>query len=289
MFVSKRRWILKTCGTTRTLACLEPLLEMAEQIAGYCDVDELFYSRKNFKRPEMQVSPHRGFQEEVELLDSFFDEGRAYCMGSVSFKKIVFSPLAQLFIVIILSSQVNRDCWYIYTFSRGGGGGGGGTVGGMHRCIENIASPPSTPALVHNNEPDQTIEILMTELDPQVMAIFTKEECGKSKEATEVFVFLYVFYGYGYLIGFIFVLQRSGIHKILPGMLIDDYLFDPCGYSMNGISKNNVSLLRARQRYNFVYNDDNLNFLLLLQFCPPSVRGRIRLWIYWSKFTCNDR
>lgn len=84
MFVSKRRWILKTCGTTRTLQCLEPLLEMAEQIAGYSDVEELFYSRKNFKRPDLQVSPHRGFQEEVALLDSFFDDGRAYCLGSVS-------------------------------------------------------------------------------------------------------------------------------------------------------------------------------------------------------------
>lgn len=32
----------------------------------------------------MKVSPHRGFEEEVALLDSFFDDGRAYCLGSVS-------------------------------------------------------------------------------------------------------------------------------------------------------------------------------------------------------------
>ena len=55
MFVSKRRWILKTCGNTTPLQCLEPLLEMAEEI-GYTDVEDLFYSRKNFKRPELQVS-----------------------------------------------------------------------------------------------------------------------------------------------------------------------------------------------------------------------------------------
>lgn len=46
----------------------------------------------------------------------------------------------------------------------------------MQRHIENIQS----------NEPDQTIEILMTELDPQIMSIFTKEECAKAKDATEV-------------------------------------------------------------------------------------------------------
>lgn len=91
------------------------------------------------------MSPHRGFEEEVALLDSFFDDGRAYCLGSV-----------------------NRDCWYLYTLSRGGGE--------LQRRIENME-------LI---EPDQTIEILMTELDPTVLSTFTKEECSKAVEATEV-------------------------------------------------------------------------------------------------------
>lgn len=33
-------------------------------------------------------------------------------------------------------------------------------------------------------------------------------------------------------------LQKSGIDKLLPHMKIDDYLFDPCGYSMNGVLQN---------------------------------------------------
>lgn len=37
------------------------------------------------------------------------------------------------------------------------------------------------------------------------------------------------------------LLQRSGIEKLLPDMIIDDYSFEPCGYSMNGISKHGVS------------------------------------------------
>lgn len=56
LFVSKRRLILKTCGTTTPLQCLAPLLAMAEQIGGFTDVEALFYSRKNFKRPDLQVS-----------------------------------------------------------------------------------------------------------------------------------------------------------------------------------------------------------------------------------------
>lgn len=149
MFVSKRRWILKTCGTTTPLECLEPLLQMAETLAGYSDVDYLFYSRKNFKRPDLQVTPHSGFDEEVSQLDSFFENGRTYCLGSI-----------------------NRDCWYLYTYSREGG----------------VTQSATVPRNMHSIESDQTIEILMTDLDPDVMAIFTKEECKNAAEATEVYI-----------------------------------------------------------------------------------------------------
>lgn len=153
MFVSKRRWILKTCGTTTPLQCVEPLLQMAEKLAGYTDVEHLFYSRKNYKRPELQVSPHRGFEEEVTLLDSLFDNGRAYCLGSI-----------------------NRDCWYLYTYTREGG------IAALPPTVQQQCTIDD----LHSIEPDQTIEILMTDLDPDVMAIFTKEECQKATEATEV-------------------------------------------------------------------------------------------------------
>lgn len=33
-------------------------------------------------------------------------------------------------------------------------------------------------------------------------------------------------------------LQHCGIDKLIPFMEIDDYLFEPCGYSMNGILPN---------------------------------------------------
>lgn len=37
--------------------------------------------------------------------------------------------------------------------------------------------------------------------------------------------------------------QKSGIELLIPDMVIDDYLFEPCGYSMNGISKFGVSII----------------------------------------------
>lgn len=157
MFVSKRRWILKTCGTTTPLQCLKPLLTMAFEISGYSEIEELFYSRKNYKKPELQVSPHRGFEEEVAFLDQFFDDGRAYCLGSV-----------------------NRDCWYLYTLSRRGVGEAlvNEIANGNNMLIEPFDAP----------DPDQTIEVLMTDLDPKVMALFTKEVSEDAKEVTQVSV-----------------------------------------------------------------------------------------------------
>ncbi|XP_058805174.1 S-adenosylmethionine decarboxylase proenzyme [Phymastichus coffea] len=169
MFVAKRRLILKTCGTTTPLQCLEALLDLVESYTGFDKVEDLFYSRKNYKRAELQMPPHRGFEEEVGFLDSFFPDGEAYCLGSE-----------------------DADCWYLYTLNRD--------------------KPAHARA---GREPDQTLEVLMTELDPEVMAIFTRELSASAAEAT----------------------RRSGIDKLLPGMTIDDFLFEPCGYSMNGVSK----------------------------------------------------
>lgn len=195
MFVSKRRFILKTCGTTTPLLCLKPLLLFAEQFAGFIDVENVFYSRKNFKRPELQMTPHQTFEQEVALLDTIFPDGAAYCLG-----------------------PVNRDCWYLYT---------------LNPIIDSIES--DVDAVKADQEADQTLEILMTDLDPDIMAIFTRDECGSALEATKV-KFLHLFY----FLLYSFVLldfQKSGIDKLIPNMVIDDYLFDPCGYSMNGVSK----------------------------------------------------
>ncbi|XP_015764964.1 PREDICTED: S-adenosylmethionine decarboxylase proenzyme-like [Acropora digitifera] len=74
------------------------------------------------------------------------------------------------------------------------------------------------------NEPDQTLEILMLDLDKETMNKFYKSVYSDADEVTEV----------------------TGISNLLPGAVIDAALFDPCGYSANGLlsisaQKNNVS------------------------------------------------
>ncbi|XP_077283309.1 S-adenosylmethionine decarboxylase isoform X2 [Arctopsyche grandis] len=209
MFVSSRRWILKTCGTTTPLQCLRAMLALAADVAGHSRIDNVFYSRKNFMRPHLQVNPHRDFEQEVEFLDTFFADGSAYVLG-----------------------PEDKDCWYLYTLLPVEG-----TVGALEKEEQHDRARRDLGG--YTPEPDQTMEMLMSDLDPEIMAIFTKEHCKDAEEAT----------------------KKSGIEKIIPGMVIDDFLFDPCGYSMNGVTKKGCYMtihITPEPEYSYVSFESNV-------------------------------
>uniref|UniRef100_A0A5F4WLA7 Adenosylmethionine decarboxylase n=1 Tax=Callithrix jacchus TaxID=9483 RepID=A0A5F4WLA7_CALJA len=134
-FVSKRRFILKTCGTTLLLKALVPLLKLARDYSGFDSVQSFFYPRKNFMKPSYQGYPHQNFQEEIEFLNAIFPNGAAYCMG-----------------------HMNSDCWYLYTLDF-----------------------PESRVI---SQPDQTLEILMSEFDPAVMDQFCMKDGVTAKDVT---------------------------------------------------------------------------------------------------------
>jgi len=162
LFINKTRLLIKTCGTTTLLYSVQPFIEAAFKFSGFDAIQDVFYSRKRFMKPELQKSPHNSFEDEIVYLQELFGGGSAYALG-----------------------RINSDCWYLYTLNK--------------------------PVSI--NEADQTLEIIMTKLDPEVMKIFTREVSSSAKEAT----------------------KKSKIDKIFPNALLDEYLFDPCGYSVNAI------------------------------------------------------
>lgn len=162
MFVFRNHFVLKTCGETTLLHAVDPMIQLAEKFCGLDHVDQVFYSRRKFLRPELQKMPHTSFEQEVAYLDGFFEGGSAYVLG-----------------------RTNNDCWYLYTLDK--------------RCVRT--------------KTDQTLEVIMTDLDPEVMKIFYQEYTSSAAEAT----------------------KKAGIDKIFPNAKIFDHLFDPCGYSMNGL------------------------------------------------------
>lgn len=138
LFVFPHKMILKTCGTTTTLAALDEMFDIARE---YCTVngmptkidsklvEKVFYSRRSFMFPDKQKHVHKDWKSEVELLNKHFVAGKLYVVGDFT----------------------SDDHWYLYT----GGSGSGRSAFGTSR--------------------DQTFEILMTRLDPNKAEMFSLE------------------------------------------------------------------------------------------------------------------
>ena len=161
MFVFPHKLILKTCGTTTLLSGLPRILEIAALSAGFPHLAgntvasiataatpyRVFYSRKNFLFPDLQRGPHRSWRDEVKSLDKLFLGGSAYMIG-----------------------KMNGEHWYLYLTEP-----------------NTILTPPATPDRMEtgtkilelpasnvttrchtddsNGESDETLEILMTDLE----------------------------------------------------------------------------------------------------------------------------
>lgn len=120
LFVFPHKMILKTCGTTTTLKCLDLLFQSAQEFVSSCIspslVHKVFYSRRLFMFPDKQLHVHRDWKLEVLWLNRHFEDGKSYVVGDFTLD----------------------DHWYLYTV-------------GKAACSAK----------------DHTLEILMTQLDPE--------------------------------------------------------------------------------------------------------------------------
>ncbi|GAV08499.1 hypothetical protein RvY_18181 [Ramazzottius varieornatus] len=167
MFIRQQAIIFKTCGTTQLIKAIPLLLKLVQRYTSLGQIQELYYSRKEFLRPELQEAPYQSFAGEVKELEVDF-EGQAHYFG-----------------------QGDRR-WYVYVFE-----------GGASQAKKKKGK----------RQAQDCLELMMEELEPQVMAIFSKAHCNCALQAR----------------------QKSGIDGIVAGLAIDDLLFEPCGYSMNGL------------------------------------------------------
>lgn len=131
LFVYPHKMILKTCGTTTTLNCIDYLFDT---IQGYIskklyskEAYKVFYSRRSFMFPEKQKNVHRDWKNEVKLLNENFSNGKSYVVGDF----------------------MSDDHWYLY-------------VGGKDCRQDEYDNDDG----INNTNKDQTFEILMTDLDP---------------------------------------------------------------------------------------------------------------------------
>jgi len=173
MFVAKDHIVMKTCGKTKLLNCVEPLLELTQVYLGIASIQNMFYSRKVYLKPNQQEENYQSFDQEVKLLRKYFPKGIVHTFGR------------------------GAEEWYLYT-------------------TDHTSD--------HTNEPDVTLEILMSDLDPRKMSQFIK--CHPDDDDRKV-------------------TEKSGISDIIPGSVHEGILFDPCGYSMNGLKDNSYSTIHV--------------------------------------------
>ncbi|KAK0727646.1 S-adenosylmethionine decarboxylase [Lasiosphaeria miniovina] len=271
MFVFPHKIILKTCGTTTLLLGLRRLLRIAAIDAGFpfhnatsledvraaATPHRVFYSRKNFLFPDRQHGPHRDWKEEVAFLDDMFENGSAYMVG-----------------------RMNSDHWYLYLTSladtltppRTPSSSNNGSPTRTTKIPTGITLPFSTAA---ESSPDETLEILMTDLDPELSKQFylpqasavasaqilaqakEKGPVGDSDSTFDVFsnggesdlpgsstnpgrlVVVEAPTTEGHALGTV-VSDTCGLSEVYPvssypEARIDAYLFSPCGFSANGV------------------------------------------------------
>lgn len=178
MFVFPHKLILKTCGTTTLLFGLHRMLSIAAVDAGFPSqstgsIDKtqvaatpyrVFYSRKNFLFPDKQHGPHRSWKEEVKYLDHMFTGGSAYMVG-----------------------KMNGDHWYLYLTAPNTTLAPSRTPEHQRTVTETkvLQVPASTAFAVGQSAwrtDDETLEVLMTDLDPENAKQFYLEHASAVAE-----------------------------------------------------------------------------------------------------------
>eukprot|EP01101_Sappina_pedata_P006999 TRINITY_DN3607_c0_g1_i1.p1 TRINITY_DN3607_c0_g1~~TRINITY_DN3607_c0_g1_i1.p1 ORF type:complete len:426 (+),score=192.40 TRINITY_DN3607_c0_g1_i1:203-1480(+) len=223
LFVSNRKIMLKTCGTTTLLNCIDKLEEYGRRCGS--EISFISFSRKNFNFPDLQVGPHVNFEVETELLAKRFPTGSAHVLGPVFGK----GDHHFIFFAHPLETSLSDS---------------------DDSCGDHEAHIPS-PSEV---ESEVTLEVLMSDLSEHKMAQFVRQpgqELKTSKQAT----------------------IDCGLADLLPEMESDEFLFDPCGYSLNAINTNER---QAREDANqtisakIVANDDRMPNYATVHITPES-------------------
>ncbi|KAH6562093.1 hypothetical protein BASA50_004173 [Batrachochytrium salamandrivorans] len=219
MFVYKNRIVLKTCGTTTLLNAVTRILAIAKDICGFGEIQAVFYSRKAFLFPERQAWPHGRWGEEVAYLDTIFPDDQYDTSGYVV-------------------GKINGDHWCLYVCTPSGMDMDGIPVSSLSDKPlssdgEMVSEQGDEEAEEEENaEDDVTLEILMTHLDPEAMKMFwrNEEEINAGNSPDNKHAAKHRFKGAEDR-----VFTSTGISDLYPGSMVDDYVFDPCGYSLNGL------------------------------------------------------
>ncbi|XP_058114981.1 S-adenosylmethionine decarboxylase proenzyme [Magnolia sinica] len=118
LFVYPYKIIIKTCGTTKLLLSIPPILNLSKSLS--LSVKAVTYTRGSFIFPGAQPFPHRNFSEEVTILNDHFGNlgsgGKAY----------------------VMSSLVESQQWHIYSACAASAAEDGGPLCTLEMCMTGL-------------------------------------------------------------------------------------------------------------------------------------------------------
>ena len=161
LFVYKYRYIMKTCGTTTLLRCLDTLIRFAEELG--MSLWWVGYSRKNLNNPSAQQWPHSNFEDEVSYLTS-----HPVLQARLNGSGHILGP-------------VTGDHWFVYVAD----------LSREYRSLCGVPSPQSLPSTGPNAEMGTTVmdnitmNMMMFDLSRDVADVFyQKDDCKTGAEMT---------------------------------------------------------------------------------------------------------
>ncbi|KAG0340895.1 spermidine resistance protein [Podila horticola] len=261
-FVYPHKLILKTCGTTTLLMALPKILEIAQNYCGLEQVWRVFYSRKTFMFPDRQLHVHRDWKDEVAFLDRHFDHGSAYTVGKVngdhwclyltapqddclshitSRRNSITSDVTESVQACDINDEVvvvggheniplsidTRECRSGEDQSSASPESPASSNYSSSSSVTSssssisIASSASSASYLYPSH-DQTVEILMTNLNHEAMKRFYQRPDDVPGT-----------------VGGVRVDQETGLDGLFPQAQLDSFLFTPCGYSANALQDGN--------------------------------------------------
>ncbi|GAA6039793.1 hypothetical protein JCM8097_004224 [Rhodosporidiobolus ruineniae] len=267
MFVWPHKLILKTCGTTTLLLGIPTLLRIASEVCGFKGVWRCFYSRKTFMFPDRQKGPHKDWNQEMAFLDKLFENSSAYTVGRMNgdhWLLYVTPPRDDVLLPHALESTVAMHPAKPDT-----------SLSSLSASIETQPSAfpahrTPSPASLHKprltpHRPDQTLELMMTQLSPAACAKFYHPSTPSSSSYTTPLPADHPLVtgsegdGDAHALG----AQLSsdiGLTAILPGATLDSFLFAPCGFSQNAVRDDRYATVHVTPEEAYSYASFECNF-----------------------------
>ncbi|GAA5883058.1 hypothetical protein JCM16303_006814 [Sporobolomyces ruberrimus] len=283
MFVWPHKLILKTCGTTTLLLGLPTLLRIASETCGFNGVWRCFYSRKTFMFPDRQRGPHKDWAQEMSFLDKLFENSSAYTVGRMNgdhWLLYITPPRDDVLLPHALESSASlppsnpktalsslstslsttpsalppisprKGTVSLPSFE------GTSTSTSAPAPPRRPISPPRSPC---PSLPDQTLEILMTQLSPSACQKFYHPSSTPSAPVAYTSPLLSTETGDAHSLGS----QLSddlGLTAILPGATLDSFLFAPCGFSQNAVRGDRYATVHVTPEEAYSYASFECNF-----------------------------